>query len=242
MSIVVSFSLFGKEPLYSVGAIRNAEMYQKYRPDWDLRFYTGHSIDFEVTAAILKANPRAHIIEVDERENAASTWWRYRALFNEPSVVMFRDCDSIPSARQRDAEDEFLESDFNGHVLRDHSHHGALILAGLFGVKGFSVGVIAGRIPFKVVDFWTADQIQLQHVYPLIRRITMVHLGCQRIYERITQRRPFRVPRDPNSFVGQGLNELGLPRFPDHVTADLLLTDEYLLSRPDVFLPEFRKL
>jgi hypothetical protein len=242
MTVVVSFSLYGKDPIYSAGAIRNSVMYAKHRPDWHLRFFVGRSVNSETIAEIRKANPLASIMEVDERENSASTWWRYRALFDSPDVFMSRDADSIPSARQRDAEDVWLASGFNGHVIRDFEWHGAIILAGLFGVKGFSVDVVANRIPFKVMNLWTIDQLELQKVFPVIRRITMAHIGCSHIYERIDQRRPLRVPRDPGGFVGQGLLADGSPRFPEHVKPELLLSDEYLLSRPDVFLPEFRKL
>lgn len=239
MSVIVNFSLFGTDPLYQVGAVRNAEMYFEHKPTWRLRFYIGRSIAAEVVEQIQKANPNVEIVDCSaERENAASTWWRMRSLFDsQDDVLLFRDTDSRPCARELAAVDEWLAQDeLYAHVMRDHEFHGAVILAGLWGVRGAGIYPISKRITPKVMDFWTVDQIELQaKVFPVIRRHLMAHIGCSKIYERPSQRRPFQVSRDPGSFVGQGFNADESPRSPEHVTPEMLLTDEYLLSRPDVF-------
>lgn len=243
-TVTVSFSLFGTDPLYQLGAIRNAEMYHEKRPNWDLRFYIGHSIDSDTRVELLKANPRARIVEVDERENAASTWWRMRALldFEPPPTLLFRDVDSRPCARELAAVDEWLAQDLlYAHALRDHEYHGAVILAGLWGLKGPGIMPVASKLRPKIPDFWTTDQIELQmKVFPMVRRHLMAHIGSSHIYEKPAQRRPFRVPRDPGGFVGQGFNGDETPRSPEHVTPEMLLTDEYLLSRDDVFERKYR--
>ncbi len=245
MTVLVSFSLFGTDDMYSVGAVRNAAMYAAKKPDWSLRFYVGRSITGNAINEILAANPRAHVIEVfNERENAASTWWRMRSILDpwHHDTLIFRDTDSRPCDRELAAVDEWLDQDeLTAHVIRDHQFHCAVILSGLWGIKGFAtIRAVSGHIQPVVQDFWTTDQIALQKVFPIIRRKMMVHLGSSCIYERHSQRRPLRVPRDPGSFVAQGFKADGTPRHPEHVRPELMLSDEYLLNHPDVFLPQYR--
>lgn len=242
MSVIVAFSVYGTTPLYQVGAVRNAQMYAEFRPDWDLYFYVGRSVTERTQAEILEANPRARLIEVNENEDASATWWRMRALKELPSVFFSRDTDSLPSARQRAAEDEYLaQTEYEAHILRDHVFHGAVMLAGLWGVKGAALRAVANKARTSIEDWWTTDQHELQmRIYPMIRRNVMVHLGCTHIYERISQRRPFTVPREPGEFVGQGLNADGSPRYPEHAVPDMIPDDEELLRHPDVFESRFR--
>ena len=248
MRTVVAFSLYGINPLYQVGAVRNAVMYAEHRPDWELVFYVGQSIPEKVCAQILEANPRARCEQVAEKENASATWWRMRALAERPYAFMSRDTDSIPCARQRAAEDEWLgqtgdkKDQLEAHVMRDMEYHGAVMLAGLWGVKGDALLAIANKVRPSIEDFWTTDQIELQmRIYPMIRRNVMVHLGSPScVYERMSQRRPFRVPRDPGSFVGQGLNADGSPRYPEHVTPELIISDAELFSNQNMFEARFR--
>lgn len=244
MNVLVNFSLYGTNPLYSVGAVRNAELYARLRPEWGLRFYTGLAIASDTREDILKANPRAEIIEVGEPENAAATWWRCRVIFEPPpdTALLFRDTDSRPCDRELAAVDEWLRQDeLYAHAIRDHQWHCAVMLAGLWGIKAPGIYPVSKRIPMSVQDIWTTDQLELQaSVFPVVRRHLMSHLGSSCIYEKPSQRRPLRIPRPLGGFVGQGFKADETPRFPHHVTEELLLTDEYLMSRDDVFLPQYR--
>ena len=43
MKKVISFSLWGPDPKYAIGAIKNAELALKYYPDWICRYHIGSS-------------------------------------------------------------------------------------------------------------------------------------------------------------------------------------------------------
>ena len=45
---VISFSLWGNNPIYTVGAIRNAELAQLIYPEWVCRYYIGHCVSDKI--------------------------------------------------------------------------------------------------------------------------------------------------------------------------------------------------
>ena len=61
---VVSYSLWGDNPKYTIGAIRNAELVKSLYPGWKARFYTGSSVPKEITNELrLK---EADVVEMQE--------------------------------------------------------------------------------------------------------------------------------------------------------------------------------
>ena len=50
-------------------------------------------------------------------------------------IAMFRDLDSLLSAREKSAVEDWLQSKHILHVMRDHPGHDAPILAGMWGAK-----------------------------------------------------------------------------------------------------------
>jgi hypothetical protein len=59
--------------------------------------------------------------------------YRYLVML-DPNVDVFvsRDVDSIIWPREVDAVAEWLKSNYTFHVMRDHTYHGSIILAGIF--------------------------------------------------------------------------------------------------------------
>ena len=48
MKKIISFSLWGDNPKYTIGAIKNAEIAKEIYPDWICRFYLGKSTPIEI--------------------------------------------------------------------------------------------------------------------------------------------------------------------------------------------------
>jgi hypothetical protein len=48
MKKIISFSLWGDNPKYTVGAIKNAELALSIYPDWICRYYIGKSTPQEI--------------------------------------------------------------------------------------------------------------------------------------------------------------------------------------------------
>ncbi len=48
MKKIISFSLWGDNPKYTIGAIENAKLAKTIYPDWICRFYVGNSTPDEI--------------------------------------------------------------------------------------------------------------------------------------------------------------------------------------------------
>ena len=45
MTRIISFSLWGTDPKYTIGAVRNAELAKTIYSGWVCRFYTGEDVE-----------------------------------------------------------------------------------------------------------------------------------------------------------------------------------------------------
>lgn len=243
MSGLVSFSLFGDDPqdVYYEGAIQNAKLYKQLYPNWDLWFYIGNSVPDRILQEIRSVNPRASFDLIDETEDQTSTWWRYRALkYSDHDFILFRDVDSRPWKRETTAVEEWLESPWPYHTMRDHRFHGRQLLGGLWGVKRKAFAH-HHNIPDRITgDWYGVDQVALlTWVWVFCRRQILTHIGCYHIFEKMDQRRPFSVARtEAEPFIAQGLDANDKPRYPGH--EKMIDADIELRKRDDIFLEEFR--
>jgi hypothetical protein len=132
---VVSYCLWGNNPKYTVGAVRNAELVKSHYPDWQAWFYVGSSTSKDVVASLV--NEGAKVIEMEEPGDWRGMFWRfYPASDPNVEVMISRDCDSRISQREVDAVNDWLDSGLPFHIMRDHPlHHKCYILAGMFGTK-----------------------------------------------------------------------------------------------------------
>lgn len=140
-------SVYGTDPLYSLGAIENARIWRDVYPDWDLRVY------------ITGGNPAAKTLKsmgVDVRKMPVpggifGMFWRFFAA-SDPGAdaIIFRDADSRLNAREAAAVDEWLNDGTAFHVMRDHPDHAHWpMLGGMWGVRG-------GVIPHmdSIIEKW----------------------------------------------------------------------------------------
>lgn len=134
---VISFSLWGKDPKYIFGAIRNADLAIDIYPGWLCRYYYDSTVPFSV---IENLDGRDNV-ELVEMAIPSSIWhgsfWRFFTI-GDPSVdvTVCRDVDSMLTVREKAAVDQWLDSGLAFHIMRDHPLHQYPILAGLFGYKG----------------------------------------------------------------------------------------------------------
>jgi hypothetical protein len=174
---LITFSLWGSNPKYTVGAIRNAVLATILYPDWLCRYYVGKSVPNEIVQTLKNFN-NVEIIEMEEEGNWSGMFWRfYPASEQDVDVMISRDCDSRLSLREKLAVDEWLKSDKGFHIMRDHPWHGTHILGGMWGVKKGVLPQMKNEIDnFVKGEFWQVDQNFLSRViYPLVKENTMVH-------------------------------------------------------------------
>ena len=135
MKKIISFSLWGNNPKYCVGAVRNAELREKIYPEWTTRFYVHKEVPLNFINE-LKAIDQTEVIIEDRADNWTAMFWRFEPISEaEVDIMISRDCDSRINLREMHAVNEFIQSDKKFHIMRDHPHHGFNVLGGMFGIK-----------------------------------------------------------------------------------------------------------
>ncbi len=215
---LISFSLWGRQPRYLVGAVENIRLARKFYPGWVCRFYCSADV------------PIALLLEEGAEVRREVALGPYHGLFwrffpaSEPGVKRFlvRDADSRLSQREAQAVQEWEVSGKQLHVLRDHPLHDrrdSPILAGMWGGVGGLVPDMRamvrtwGRFDHRFCD----QEFLARHLWPRFKRECLQHNGS------------------PSSYWGGGF-ELP-PAEQDHI-GFAVLDPEPLVDHPTTTAPE----
>jgi len=212
MKKIISFSLWGNNPIYTQGAIRNAELAKEVYPDWICRYYVGKSTPNDIIEK-LKYFDNTEVIEMDNDGDWTGMFWRfYPAGENDVDVVIVRDCDSRLNNRERDAVNEWLNSDKGFHIMRDHPYHTTAILGGMWGSKkGVTPNIKQQMETYVKGNFWQVDQNFLRDIiYPIVKNNSLVH-------DEFFDKKQFPSKRPINIFVGQAFNDKDEFLHPEHI-------------------------
>jgi hypothetical protein len=182
MKKIVSFSLWGNNPTYNIGAIKNVELAKYFYPDFECWFYIHKDTVPQETIDVLNSFTNTKIIFKTgdlNNENCKPRMWRYEPIDDlEVELVLSRDTDTRILLREKLAVDEWIQSNKMFHIMRDHPHHNFNILAGMFGTKKIP------QIPnwtniinsYNKTDNRMYDQDFLRDIiYPLIKNNSIVH-------------------------------------------------------------------
>jgi len=207
MSNLFSFSVYGSDPKYITGAIQNALDIQKLGSSYKSVFYCGKSIPESVIQNLELAG--GIVRRESEGWHPNGMFWRFQAQAEFfYSNVMFRDTDSRISLREIEAVKEWLNSDKDLHIMRDHPFHNAKILGGMWGAKAGCNSLL--EILPKYDSFGAShgqDQVFLMKVvYPEFRDRAFIH---DSFYKFESNSKPFPTKRLLGEFVGESLDELG---------------------------------
>lgn len=217
MKRIISFSLWGNHPKYNIGAIENARLANKIYPDWVSRFYLGQSVP-SMTIKELKDIPNTELLFMDQAGDWSGMFWRFLPAFDSNIDVMIsRDTDSRLSFREKSAVDQWLESDRDFHIMRDHPFHNTAILGGMWGVRKDLLNKLNISLDVPINNnFWQVDQNFLRSsVYPIVYPYAFIHDSYDLMNESATHK--FPTPRNNYEFVGEIYDEHN-HRHPDHYT------------------------
>jgi hypothetical protein len=130
---VITFSLWGDNKTYTIGAIKNAEFALEYYPDFECWFYIHkESVPIDIVIELEKIKNVKIIFKYGKHDKPRM--WRFEAIDDDNvEIMMSRDTDTRFLLREKLAVDEWLNSGKKFHIMRDHPHHGFKILGGMFG-------------------------------------------------------------------------------------------------------------
>jgi hypothetical protein len=138
---IISFCLFGDNPLYLEGAMQNISLAHEIYPGWRTVFYVSDKIPADFLEELKAAASEVHCVQdvfTSEREQLiCGMYWRLYALeLTNMTRIIFRDCDSRLSRREAVAVEEWSRSGKSFHFMYDHPYHGVPILGGMWGYAG----------------------------------------------------------------------------------------------------------
>ena len=184
---IISYSLWGANPLYTHGAIHNANLVTTEFPGWIMRVYYNNTVPLDVINILQKA-PNVELIEIDDKEYSQGTrvtnayFYRYYVQDDE-SVERYicRDLDWRLSKNDKACIDEWIDSKIPFHLMRPVSMHNVEMMAGLWGV-------VRNQLPINMFnelkDYFSLlspnqkgpDQNFLRDkIFPLIKGNCLVH-------------------------------------------------------------------
>jgi len=215
---LIAFSLWGEDPKYCVGAVRNAILADKFYPEWVCRFYVGTSTP-GITLDALAACLNVQIIRMDEPGDWKGMFWRFRpAAEDDVEAFISRDCDSRLSLREAQAVEDWLCGPKLIHVMRDHPFHTSPILGGMWGARRGAIPDILDLMgQWQQEDRWQTDQEFLRDIIWSAHRHKMhVHDDWQRFDGLGSTIEPFPSPRDGDNFVGAIMTTNEKRAHPEH--------------------------
>ncbi|MFD2967645.1 glycosyltransferase family 2 protein [Sphingobacterium bambusae] len=227
----IAFSLWGNSALYTIGAIRNAQLLPSIYPDWKMVVYHDDTVPKEILLELRENNVELICIE---DKNVHPLFLRFFiADRGDCGVAIFRDADSRITLREALAVKEWIEEDTVLHVMRDHPYHqipfGAVktgILGGMWGIKGGTLKMeesIRAFVADKREQAYGIDQAFLASVYEQYQKNSTTH-------DEFFSTKKFPIPRDGEQFVGERIDEHEEP-----VGDDRAVIAEYYKQHSSVF-------
>lgn len=139
---VIAMSLFGKDPKYTYGAIRNAQIVKIFFPGWNLRFFVpsvNSKEDWLVPERILfRLNLLgAEIVRVMPSVNIPPQFWSTLIADNKSvDYFLIRSPDHRLSDRDFELVEDWLKTKHPFHCIRDHkSQANSSLVPGLWGAR-----------------------------------------------------------------------------------------------------------
>jgi len=202
MTNVVSYSLWGDNPKYTEGAIKNALGTAQWYHGWECRIY--YADVPQVIIDELQKFDHVNLINMgDGKGNWMGMFWRFFAADSD-DIVISRDTDSRVSEREAAAVHEWLQSGESFHIMRDHPYHGTPILGGMWGARdGILKGITYKVEAFHKEDRWQIDQDFLKTIiHPEVKNFAMTH-------DPIFEYKAFPTKRQDGEYVGKAFNADG---------------------------------
>ncbi len=211
MKNVIAYSLWGDNPLYWKGAQANIEQAKIYFPDWICRFYIDKAANKDRINAIQDYDT-VEVILMDAKDSFHGMFWRFLAAADlDVNIMLSRDCDSRFSIREVTAVKEWLASDKDFHIMRDHPRHCMPILGGMWGcrngiLRADKIDIVGMMNNWTKYSSYSCDQDFLAlNIYPLLKGKAVEHseFNLPLLNEII----PFSTERVDYEFVGDTFDE-----------------------------------
>jgi len=255
MKKIISFSLWGNEPLYINGAISNIINSQKFYPGWICRFYIDESIDKDLQEKILSFG-NTEIKIMPKAEDVLGMFWRFAPMWDDLEIERFivRDTDCQPTKREVNAVNEWITSEKPFHIIRDNHYHYVPILGGTWGaipgcipnmqkdISEFLLTVQETKSQHKSRKFHGVDQIFLYNfVWPIIKDNHIAHIRENEPVLVMTGKEIILPPLEEGGhFIGMPCTDINGQC--TRVESHLLKSNSMLYKRICLMVPTYKRI
>ena len=204
---VISYSLWGNNPTYNIGAIKNAVMALEFYPDFECWFYIHKESVLNETITTLENMKHVKIIfKNGDLKKCKPMMWRFEAIDDDNvELIISRDADSRFTLREKLAVNEWLKSDKTFHIMRDHPHHNFVILGGMFGsrkIKGLDKWSNIINNYIQDSDKMYDQDFLRDSIYPLIKNDVIIHATFHKYENELCKDFPIGYD-DSYRFIGE---------------------------------------
>jgi hypothetical protein len=213
----LSFSLWGDNPLYNVGAIRNSELIKFTYPNWKMVLYYDNTVPQETIQKLIEND--VECIDVSDM-NIYGMFWRFFASdIEDAEYVCFRDCDSRISFREYLAVKEWMESKKTLHVMRDHPAHGVPYGNDEMGLLGGMWGIKSKKVPMKdlIMGYTMGKTLSYGSDQAFLKSIYRQFISDRCTHDEFHEKKPFPMKRENGRFIGERININEQPLTNDHL-------------------------
>ena len=218
---VISFAIWGDDPIYHVGLRENIRLAREYYPGWKVWVYSSVELEMDTQKSLCEDESLFCKARTGDWDGS---FWRF-APASQPDVerLIVRDCDSRIGPREVAAVNEWIESGKTLHVMRDHIRHNTPILAGMWGVYrntlvdvGHSTGKLLERFPAGMWELgglnMPMDQAYLEGTFWIAYQHDCLQHDAY-FGNRYGETRPFpsHEPLEFGSYVGEKITAEGEP-------------------------------
>ena len=209
---VISFCLWGQDPKYIHGAVKNAELAKEIYPGWKCRFYVASSVPSTIVS-ILSSYDHVEVIRRESWGDWKSMFWRFEPASDpDVDVMISRDTDSRLSLREKAAVDEWINSDCGFHIMRDHPYHKFPVLGGMWGAKKGT----CDNIKKLIEEFGGTDQYGTDYAFFVEKVLPTLKPEQIMTHDEFFDKKPFPTKRINYEFVGE-VYDKDDNRFLEHV-------------------------
>lgn len=201
---IIAFSLFGPFERYRLGLIRNIEIAAKLFPDWTCLVYCDEE-NYRALEKLRFENTRI-LLQQKESDGLSGMTWRLNACHDATNdVILFRDTDSFLTTREKEIVEEWLESPFDVHLIRDHPLHTSPVMGGMFAVRGEAARLLSRVIKthhnaHRQTGYGDDQEFLTKHFYPIVKSRSLVHTTSVRyLFEYAL---PIRGCHENELFIG----------------------------------------
>lgn len=203
---LISYSLYGNQIRYTQPLILNAQEINSFYKGWEMRVYHDNTVPIDIINKLRENNVKLININKTIYLDFAPKFWRFLPIFEDTyDLIIFRDSDSIFTDRESKFVNEWAESNYDFHIIRDHQLHISPILAGMFGIKKkffalFKHQLLKNKQLFRSKSY-NADQIFLaDFIYKKIINSCLIHTSYFAFYGEFFEK--IKKVEDESKFIG----------------------------------------